>query len=59
MSDGSTHSNNDIECPWCGHVNRDSYELPDDGEGTCGSCEQPIRWSRCIAVTYTTHKNRS
>jgi len=56
MSTEETSNNYGVQCPFCGHVNRDSRELGDGGEGCgeteCGKCEKPFLWIRRISVTY-------
>jgi uncharacterized Zn-finger protein len=44
-------------CPYCGHIDRDSWELGDggtDGETECGACEKTYLWERNIIVEYST-----
>lgn len=50
---------NDIAiCPYCGHADRDSWELGssgvDSGETDCPNCERTYFWERVIEVSYTT-----
>ena len=50
-----------IVCPYCGHEDRDSYEVFDDIEGTmenfeCGECGKSFRVSKYCEITYTTEK---
>lgn len=47
----------EIVCPYCLHVHRDSWEYgPDDGTTECYECDKPFRYTRNIRVTYTTRK---
>ena len=52
-----TYNDDGVECPYCGYVDKDSWELGDGGEGCgdteCGECEKPILWARRISVSYT------
>ena len=47
-------------CPYCGHKNRDSWELGDGGEecgeDECGECGEEYRWSRLVSISYSTYK---
>ncbi len=45
-------------CPYCGTVQRDSWELgdDDDGETDCDLCEKPFSYSRHVSVNWTTRK---
>jgi DNA-directed RNA polymerase subunit RPC12/RpoP len=42
-------------CPWCGHKDRDSWEL-EDGEYECGECGKSYEVYREVEVTYSTSK---
>lgn len=51
-----TYNRNDLVCPWCGYVDRDSWELDhekEDGETQCAACDKPILWSRHTSISYT------
>lgn len=51
----STINDRGLECPHCGYVDEDSYEmspLAESGETQCGSCDEPIVWTRDICITY-------
>lgn len=42
------------KCPYCGREDRDSWELGDDGENECGSCEKTYHYEReMVAYFYT------
>jgi hypothetical protein len=49
-------------CPYCGHVDRDSWELGDGssgdeiGETECGGCGKTYVWVRSVTVDYSTQK---
>ena len=49
----------DIVCPYCGDVDRDSWEWNDgaegDGESECGECGRAFTVSRSVQVHYSTH----
>ena len=54
----STHN---AVCPYCGYVERDSWEISlgdgygeGDGEHTCGECDRDYYVSRHVHVTYNT-----
>lgn len=51
--------NSHAVCPFCGHVDYDSYELGgDDGEGgivECGYCGKQYRYVRHIDISYSTN----
>jgi DNA-directed RNA polymerase subunit RPC12/RpoP len=52
-----TYNNDQLECPYCHHKDRDAYELGDGGEGCgeteCHRCGKEFRWVRTITVHYT------
>ena len=50
-------------CPYCGHVERDSWEIRlsdgyDEGDGNhdCGACGKTYHMSRRVTVEYRTRK---
>ncbi|MFS8215578.1 TFIIB-type zinc ribbon-containing protein [Paenibacillus polymyxa] len=43
----------DFKCPYCGSVDDDAWERPDDGTVECGSCGSKIEYERNVEVTYT------
>lgn len=51
-----TYNREGVICPYCGYLDRDSWELGDGGEGCgeteCGQCEKEFTWSRSFSVTY-------
>lgn len=62
MSDIDTDYTQYITCPYCGHKDRDSWEV-DFGPGIegdttveCGSCSKEFFVSRHIEVTYFSRK---
>jgi len=59
-TEDETYNSEGVECPFCGWVNRDSWELGDGGEGCgeieCGECEKTFVWERCVSVNYTGRK---
>lgn len=53
----TTYGEEHITCPYCKHVNTDSWECGkfEDGftrEETCPKCEKRFRWTRHINVEY-------
>lgn len=43
----------DFECPYCGSVNHDAWELSDDeGETYCGSCGSDLEYEKVVTVEY-------
>lgn len=57
MNDKTTYSTEGVVCPYCGHEDRDSWELGDGGEGCgeteCGECEREFVWVRTLSVSYS------
>ena len=54
---------NEPECPYCGHVKRDAWEIDFGGaegetELTCGNCERDYICSRQIRVDYSTRATK-
>lgn len=51
-----TYNSDGVECPYCGYVDKDSWELGDGGEGCgeieCGECEKLFNWQRMISINY-------
>jgi hypothetical protein len=47
-----------VQCPYCQHIHRDSWELDDDGLMDCEQCEREIVYSRNTTITYTAHPPR-
>ena len=47
----------EITCPYCRHVNHDSWEVgSDDGELECDECGKTFTFTRNVSVTYTTER---
>jgi len=51
-------------CPYCGHEDKDSWEIEFDGmEGDttniCGKCEKEYTVSRHVEITYCSFKEES
>ena len=62
-SRGESHGEDDIVCPWCGHVDTDSWEWepeqhgPEgDGAHTCADCDKDFLCSRIVRHTYSTRR---
>ncbi len=55
-----TQYQNEVICPHCGYVHRDSWEIDfggyGDGEITmeCANCDEPMVVTRQVEVTYST-----
>lgn len=47
---------NEIVCPHCGEVFRDSWEFDDEGIYECWECHKPFSWVRTVTVEYSTEK---
>lgn len=57
MKADETTETTDATCPYCGHRNRESYQLSrDEGETECGICLRNYWYSRRTRVTYTTRR---
>lgn len=53
--------NDALECPYCGYVDRDAWELfTEMGDEThtvsCGACEKDFGATRSVSVMYTSFK---
>jgi len=47
--------NHNCVCPYCGHQDRDSWELTEDsGTVECGACSRPYTYSRVVNTEYST-----
>jgi len=47
--------NHNCVCPYCGHQDRDSWELTEDsGTVECGACSRPYTYSRVVNIEYST-----
>ena len=46
----------EIVCPYCGWIDRDSWEADDDGEMDCGECEKTFHFERRVTVKYISYK---
>jgi hypothetical protein len=49
----------EIECPYCGWKDRDSWEwgsgnVEEDGTADCGECEREFYVSKSCSITYVT-----
>lgn len=65
MFDDEEETNNKegVECPWCGHIERDSWEWGADADSgldiECGACERPISITRNVFISWSARKIRS
>ena len=47
----------EITCPYCGHVESDSWEYTEDeGDAECGTCGKEFHYCRNITIDYSTDK---
>lgn len=55
-----TQYTDQLVCPWCGHVDRDSYESFPSGRECCDTqcpeCDKPYRAVQHITIKYSTKK---
>jgi hypothetical protein len=51
-----TNYTDEITCPYCGDVQSDSWEFPDDGVHCCDECDNNFSYVRDVSVTYSTSK---
>lgn len=57
MSNFDHEGTDEIVCPHCDHVHRDSWEFSgDDGEIECYECGEKFHYTRDVYVTYSTSK---
>lgn len=53
---------NNIICPFCGHEDKDSWEVELDNEETllfeCGDCEKEFYATKSVTIDYSTEKAR-
>lgn len=54
--EGDTSYTNEVICPYCGHVQSDSWEMR-DGENDCDDCEKTFLLEVIPIVEYTTIKH--
>jgi len=53
---GNTNFENEITCPWCGHISTDSWEASDEDDHVCDNCGNEYSHTRDVDVTYSTQK---
>lgn len=57
IEEGCHEYTDEITCPYCGYVDRNSGECPDeDDECICGDCGEVFQMVRNISVTYSTYR---
>lgn len=57
VEDFDTLSMTDLMCPYCGHVETDSWETPDNcTEGSCDSCGKDYKIEQEFSRTFSTYK---
>lgn len=55
--DIDTDHTDNLVCPHCGYVDKDSWEMPDSSEDTkCPECGKPFGYNRECTITYTSWK---
>src|SRR5438045_320802 len=47
---------NEVVCPYCDHLHRDSWEFSDSDEHTCEGCEKTFLLEKNYSITYTTKR---
>lgn len=56
MEPDYTYNSDGLECPYCGYIDRDAWELGDCnsecGETECNSCGEDIIWIRSVSTSY-------
>lgn len=58
-SEFDTDGTDDATCPYCGHVNQDSWEINlcnDYGEHDCHECNKTMLLTRNVSVSYSSAK---
>lgn len=53
-SPGPKELQQNIICPYCGHVYRDSFERSDEDTTECQICGGTIHYERIVTIEYTT-----
>lgn len=53
-SPGPKELEQNINCPYCGHVYRDSFERSDEDTVECDVCGGTIHYERIVTIEYTT-----
>lgn len=58
MIEPETNNTEGFECPFCHHIDEESYEIGDEiegcGETFCNHCGTQYFWSRSITIHYKT-----
>ena len=57
-SSTETMRENEATCPYCGWKDRDSWELSEEGEIQCGSCEKDFYFTSEVERYFTTYKQK-
>lgn len=42
-----------LTCPYCSYEDFDAFELPDEGETSCGRCGSEMEYERVLEIRYT------
>ena len=51
-----THYTDLVACPYCGFIDKDSWEIDEEGEWYCNSCGKRMFVSIHTSVKYSTRK---
>ena len=46
-------------CPYCGHIDYDSFELEDNGTTECGLCGGEVEFERVVTVEYNVYPKKA
>lgn len=52
----STQYEDDVTCPYCGYIQADSFNFPEEGEEKCAECGKAFDYPRNIEITYSTFR---
>ena len=59
--DDETFNEDVLECPYCGYLHNDMWEIAghdEDGEIDCHNCDKEIMWLKYVSVSYTGRKKK-
>jgi hypothetical protein len=55
--DIDTYRTDNLVCPHCGYIDKDSWEMPDSSDkAECPECGKTFAYDRQYDVTYTSQK---
>jgi transcription elongation factor Elf1 len=56
----NTDYTRELVCPYCGHVESDSWQIHGDrGWTSCSDCVETYEYIRNVKITYCTNKRRN